>query len=282
MLASSPTLQAASARKHLSADHVRELLAAGGYRNASLAASERYGLPEGSAVSLQFGETVAGDHESGPRLTLRCNVALNGRKAYSGTATHWKVCKVVRFSMDDESANLMIEVDLVLGSRVLLDDIAAHGGDMFRHLRLLVADARETLMSLPVGADADAARRALRIEARYVGDLATGRSGFVEVPAARDGRQKTPGSRLRAFRIASRDQLLIGAACDCLSGRILPDLARALRRLILREAVARKRASPCAIGSMPSPAPSRRSIADPLVQPFDAGELATVACEPPS
>jgi hypothetical protein len=282
MLASSPVPQM-SAAGELSADHVGELLAAGGYRNADIAVSERYALPEGCGVALQFGETIVGDREGVPRLTLRCNVALNGRDAHSGYATRWNVDKVVRLSAGDELINFAIEVKLVLGRRVLLDDIVAHGGDAFRHLRHLVADARATLMSLPVAGEAAllVEGRALRIEARYVGDLAAGRSGFVGLHAADAGRPKASAARSRMFRIASRDQRLIGAACDCLSDRILPDLARALRQLVARETVPMRRSAPCEIGSKRHPASPRRLIADPQVEPFDVAELADLVCEPP-
>jgi hypothetical protein len=280
MLASSRTRQAASASE-LTADHVRELLAAGGYRDAGGATRERHALPEGCGVSLQFGETVVGDHGGTPGLTLRCNVALNGRDSYSGYATRWKLDKTVRLSAGDEPFNFACEVNLVLGGPVLLGDIAAHGGDVLRHLRLLFADARDTLMSLPVGGEAAVAGRALRIEARYVGDLAAGRCGFVSLHKAGGGRPKASVARLRTFRIASRDQRLIGAACDHLSNQVLPDLARALRRLIVHETKAMRRSAPWAVEAKRCPASPRRSITDPQVEPFDVAELAGLLCEPP-
>jgi hypothetical protein len=282
MLAPSPIPQAAPKRE-LSADHIRELLAASGYGNADAAVRERYSLPAGCGISLQFGEPIAENGNGVPYSTLRCNLVLNGSEAHSGHATRWTVDKAVRILAGGDRFSLAIEVKLVLGSRVFLDDILTYGGDAFRHLRLLIADARATLSAMP-GADeaADSVDGpALRIEARYIGDLAAGRSGFVGGHAAGDGPPRAPAAPPRR-RIASRERRMIGAACDCVSDELLPGLARSMRKLIARETASMRRPAPCEIESKRHPASTSHATSAAHAQPFDVAELAeTLSCEPP-
>jgi hypothetical protein len=281
MLAPSPTPQAAPKRE-LSADHIRALLTASGYGNADAAVRERYSLPAGCGISLQFGERIATNGDGVPHATLRCDLVLNGNEAHAGQAACWTVAKVVRTSAGGEQFSLAMDVKLVLGSGVFLDDILAHGADVFRHLRLLLADARATLLSLPVADEATASvdGQALRIEARFIGDLAAGRSGFVGVRAADDGRPRASAARPRMFRIAPRKQRMMAAACDCLADQVLPDLARALRRLIASEMVSVRRH--CEIGSKRHPASPSHAMSAAQAQPFDVAELAeTLSRESP-
>jgi hypothetical protein len=281
MLASPPGPRAAPTRE-LSADHVRALLVAGGYGNAAAVVRQRYSLPAGCGVSLQFGGEVVVDGDVLSRSILRCEVVLNGSDAHIGHAACWTVDKFIRVCTGGDRFGLAMDVRLVLGSRVFLDDILAHGGDVFRHLRLLLADARATALSLPVADEAAAGSDgpALRIEARYAGDLAAGRSGFVDGRAA-GGRPIASAARPWMLRIAARRKLMIAAACDCLADHILPDLARALRELIAREMASMRRLAPCEIGSKRHPA-SPPPIFDAQDQPFDLAELAeTLPYEPP-
>jgi hypothetical protein len=92
---------------------------------------------------------------------------------------------------------------------------------------MLIADARASLLDLLVD---DRSRREpdgpiVRIEAKYLGDLAAGRSGLVLSTEPRISHSaSTTTGRLR----------MTEAACDCLNDDILPDLARAVRSMILQ------------------------------------------------
>jgi hypothetical protein len=282
MLAPSPIPQAAP-KHELSADHIRELLAAGGYGNAA-AVCERYSLPAGCGLSLQFGERIAANGAGVPHSALRCDLVLNGSEVHAGYAACWTVTKVVRMSAGGEQGSLAMDVRLVLGSGVFLEDILAHGAGVFRHLRLLLADARATLLSLPVGDEAAAGidEPALRIEARFIGDLAAGRSGFVGGHAADDGGSRGSAARPGMLRISPRRQRTIAAACDCLADQVLPELARALRRLIACEMVSTRRPAHCEIQSRRHPLSPSHAMSAAQAQPFDVAELAEMlSCEQP-
>jgi hypothetical protein len=283
MLAPSPNPQAAPKRE-LSADHIRELLAASGYGNADAAVRKRYSLPAGSGLSLQFGEHLTVNGDGVPHSTLCCDFVLNGNEPLAGYAACWTAAKVVRTSAGGDQGSLAMDVRLVLGSGVFLEDIRIHGADVFRHLRLLLADARATLLSLPVADEtvAGADGPALRIEARFIGDLAAGRSGFVGGRAAGDGKSKASAAHPGMVRISPRRQQALAAACDCLADRIVPDLARALRRLIAREMVSMRRKAPCEIELRRHPASQSHASPAAQARPSDIAKLArTLSYDPP-
>ena len=91
----------------------------------------------------------------------------------------------------------------------------------------LIADANATLYDLRI--DDKASREAdspiMRIEAKFLDDLAVGRSGLVAstVPRIASHRVSTTTRHLRMLR----------TACDCLRDDVLPDLARAVRSVLL-------------------------------------------------
>jgi hypothetical protein len=233
---------------------------------------------------LQFGKRMAADGDGVPHSSLHCDLVLNGNEAHSGYAACWTAAKAVRMSGVGDQGSLTMDVRLVLGREVFLEDIRTHGADVFRHLRLLLADARATLLSLPVADEtvAGADGPALRIEARFIGDLAAGRSGFVGDRAAGDGRLKASTAHPRTFGIAQRRQQALAAACDYLAGRIVPDLARALRRLIARETLSMRRTAPCEIELRRQPASPSHARPAAQAQPFDVTELARrLSYEPP-
>ncbi len=127
----------------------------------------------------------------------------------------------IRQTFRGQDALFAVEADLTLGSGIALADILGHGGDVYRHLRLLVADARETLHASAVvdGAPSGFADPAIRIEAKFVGDIAFGRSGLA-------------GSR--GSNISARHRRLSSGACDLIKDRLLPNLAHAVRTVILQ------------------------------------------------
>jgi hypothetical protein len=65
----------------------------------------------------------------------------------------------------------------------------------------------------------------MRIEAKFLGDLAVGRSGLVASTetCTASHRVSTTARHLRMLR----------TACDCLRDEVLPDLARAVRSILL-------------------------------------------------
>ncbi len=125
---------------------------------------------------------------------------------------------------------MALDADLILAKNVTIADTLARGRDVYRHLRLLIADARDTLgeLRLDESGRADAAAGpALRIEARLLGDLISGRSGVVAGNGSRS-------------RISVRYRRITNAACGWLLDEALPNLARAVAAVIPQARVARR------------------------------------------
>jgi hypothetical protein len=178
-------------------------------------------LSRGCAVSLQFGDQIVVGANGTTRLTIRCSLRVNGEDDRVAGMTCWRIRKSSHGRIGSERLELAIEADVLLGSGIALGDVLANGRNVYRQLRLLIADARDTLRDLPV-ADASpngAPGPALLIEARFLGDLAVGRSGLV----ASNGLERS-----------ARHLRMTAAACDWLKDGMLPDLARAVRAMILQ------------------------------------------------
>ncbi len=164
----------------LTDDQIRAVLAAGGYRSAATSVRGIRSFPAGCAVALQFGDKVTVDQSGRPTQTIQCSLRINGEDDHTDNVTRWRIEKWCPRSAGSDAFNLAIEADLVLGSNISLVDIAAHGGDAYRHLRMLIADARDTLIELAVDRQQlEVTGPAVRIEARQLRDLIAGRSGFV-------------------------------------------------------------------------------------------------------
>jgi hypothetical protein len=186
-------------------------------------------LPRGSGVSLQFGGDVARDADGTPRLTVRCRVILNGDAPYEGVTNSWQVDRIVACGEGEARLRIAVEAMLVLGA-VTRDEVVTRGGDVFRHLRLLIADARATLYAQPLGrVEATAPSPAVRIEMRSVGELVAGRSGLID---RRRVRMTASAHRLRVSRMSPADVRRGVAVCDYLADDLLPELARAVRALM--------------------------------------------------
>jgi hypothetical protein len=209
----------------LTIDRVRAVLDACGYQSAAVLLAGTHSLSPGCTVALQFGDQIAMSGSGAKRLTIRCSLQVNGSDDRVSGVTYWQIRKSFRPVIGADGFSLAIEADMILGSGKRLANIMAHGGDAYRHLRMLIADARATLQDLQIddrpGWKPDGA--VLRVEAKFVGDLATGRSGLVS-PFKPDGSLGTTTCHLRMIR----------AACDCLNDDILPDLSRAVRSMMLQ------------------------------------------------
>ncbi len=203
----------------LTDDHIRTVLAAGGYRSAVTSVRGIRSLPSGCAMALQFGDQVTVGESGSPSLTIQCSLRINGEEERSDNVTRWRIEKWCPRSAGADAFDLAITADLVLGGAVTLADVASPGGDAYRHLRTLIADARDTLNELAVDQERpEMTGPTVRIEARQLGDLIAGRSGLIAPHRS---------------HVSSRYLRMTHAACDWLGNEVLPDLARAVRRVIL-------------------------------------------------
>ena len=238
-------------------DDLRRLLAACGY-DSTVVDGAKLAVPAGCSIALQFGEDIAlGDDETA-RAAVRCKLAIGANHQHAGGASRWHIHKLIALSGDTDRFCVAIEAELLLGAGLTFGDTLLQGSKIFDHLRLLLADARETLHSLPRSRrdDAQIDGPTLRVEARFVGELAAGRTGLVRAGTG-------PGSRpgLAPRQISAVNQRLLSAACTCVADQLIPDLSRALRELAARPLNARfvqpnardhlPGSSPCQISSSP-------------------------------
>jgi hypothetical protein len=212
----------------LSEERMRAVLEVCGYRSTAVMLAGRHSLSPGCTLSLQFGDHIAVGVGGAKRLTIRCSVQINGSDDRVGGVTYWQIHKLFRPPVGPEGIGIAIEADLILGRGIRLADVPARGGEAYRHLRMLIVDARATLRDLRIDerAHREGDGPVVRIEAKFLGGLAAGRSGLV---ASTEPRTSSHGART-----TTRHLRMTEAACDCLSDDILPDLARAVRGMILQ------------------------------------------------
>lgn len=216
----------------LSAERLRAGLEACGYHCTTALLSGTHSLAPGCTVSLQFGDRIARDAGGETCLTVRCSIRINGSDERVRGMTRWQIRKQVPAPGGIPQLSFAIEADLITGGNVGLADVLAHGGDAYRHLHMLIADASLSLHGLSIddmhGNDAgDAVLAAVkRIEARFFGDIAAGRSGLVAADHA--------GDFTHPANVASRHLRMTRVACDWLKDDVLPDLASAIRRMVLQ------------------------------------------------
>ncbi len=216
----------------LSGERLRAGLEACGYRCTSASLSGVRSIAPGCTMSLQFGDRVGKEADDVTCLTVRCSIQINGGGEQIGEATRWRIRKEVPAPGAVPGLHFAIEADLIIGHDISLAEVLAHGGDVYRHLHMLIGDASATLYDLSIndgrGFDAGALVVApvMRIEARFVGDLAAGRSGLV----ASDG----AGDFTHSASVAARHLRITRVACDWLKDDVLPDLASAIRRIVLQ------------------------------------------------
>jgi hypothetical protein len=214
----------------LSVEQLRKLLAACGYRN-TVVVGGKYSLPVGCGVALQFGGRVAQQADEPTQATVHCDFAINGSNHHVTGASYWQIEKTVRMFTGAVQTSVAIKANLLLGDGMVVEEAVAYGSSIFRHLRLLLADARDALQTLSIAREDDARVEgpALRIEARFVGSLVAGRSGFVRARAHRGGTGANLSPQIRAF-----DQRLLDAVCEYLAAQLIPDLARGARSMVAR------------------------------------------------
>jgi hypothetical protein len=214
-------------------DHLREALQRAGYSveevadpavatpyRRSLKGQRVSGIRPRSprcSASIQFGDEIATGVDGTMCLTVRCRLRFTSEDDRLADVARWQI----RQAFCGPDALFAVEADLTLGSGIALADILGHGGDVYRHLRLLVADAREALHTLAVvdGASSGFADPAIRIEAKFIGDIAFGRSGLAGAHGS---------------NISARYRRLTSGACDLIKDQLLPNLAHAVRTMILQ------------------------------------------------
>jgi len=221
-----PTAPTAATELMLTPDRLRVLLEASGFGSSMAVAPGRHQLSVGCSIVLQFGDEVVRDEAGVRQIKVKSSIVINGDDRRADRVTRWEISRSVSAVADDERFGIALEADLLLGSVVPLEDRLISGEEALRHLRQLIADLQATLRGLPLNdrLGEDARLPILRIEARFSGDIAVGRSGVV--PAPENGRRPaTPRTTAQHVRLGI-------ATCDCLAEQVLPDILRAVRTVI--------------------------------------------------
>ncbi len=260
----------------LSADHLRAVLDACGYRSTRVRPTGTAHLAAGCKVLLQFGDLITTSADGAMCVTVRCSIVINGAEPSAGGVCCWQIRKVLPALTGAVRLSIAIEADLLLGSGVLIKELLPHSDDIYQHLRLLIADMRATMHELVAhddpGHDGDAP--VLRIEASFVGDLAAGRSGIASSRAA-DVRQDSAAIP----RVTHRHRHITTAACDCLLNSVLPELARTIHGMDAQRSTGC--AAPQAVVIEQSLASSSRPVPSAPAQSIGlASHAATTPAEP--
>lgn len=211
---------------YLGAERLRAGLEACGYRCTNVILPGKHSVLPGCTVTMQLGDRIAIDDDGVTCLTLRASIQINGSDERVYGATRWRIRKLFPAPVGTDRLCFAIEADLFLGSDVRLIDVLAHGGDVYRHLHTLICDASATLRDVVRDHNQSAIAPVMRIEARFFGDLAAGRSGLV---ASFDESGVPLPARATAHHVH-----VTRAACHLLRDEILPDLASAIRRIALQ------------------------------------------------
>lgn len=203
----------------LTTDRLRALFDASGFASAMFVAPGRHVLPVGSSIVLQFGDEVTRDETGNRRITVKSSIVINGEDRRADRVTRWQLSRSMPIAAGDERISIVVDADLLVGT-VHLDQHVIGCEEALCHLQLLIADVQATLRSLPVSdrLGADARGPAVRIEARFSGDMVVGRSGVVQTSGS--------GRRSAALRATAQHIRMGVATCDCLAEQILPDVLR--------------------------------------------------------
>ncbi|MEJ0052088.1 MAG: hypothetical protein WDN02_12920 [Methylovirgula sp.] len=190
------------------------ILAARGYQVSAEASS--LALAPVCALALHFGDQLTRSAEGMPELTIRAGLDAGAGATPSSPATmHWTLRKSdLRFARG-ERIRLRLEIDLFLSNDTNLDNLHLELRPAAANLARLVGDARTLLNGLVTDKTSEGHRGpVLRLEARFVGDLFTGRCGLISAGRA---------------PMSFRHQAASLAGCDWLKQTILPELAASLR-----------------------------------------------------
>jgi hypothetical protein len=218
-----PTLHPAP---RLTVDRLHAVLETRGFQCAIVLLAGAHSLAPGCTVSLQFGDRIAIGAGGAMRLTIRCSVQINGGEVRARGVTYWQIRRLVSPPSGSDGLGIAIEADLILGGEIGLSKVPARVDHALSHLRRLIADARDTLRDLPID---DRPGRciegsAVRIEAKFLGDLAAGRSGLVV--------SREPRIAAYSPAMTTDHKRMTRAACNWLDDEVLPELAQAVRSMI--------------------------------------------------
>jgi hypothetical protein len=210
----------------LAPERLRAGLEACGYHCAVALLPGSYPVFPGCSVALQFGDRIAVGADGTTRLTVGCSIQINDGREHVSGVSFWQIRKLFHSTVDPDRLCFVIEADVILHDPAEFAEVLAHGGDLYRHLQMLIADACDTLRDLPIegshGQEADGP--IVRIEAQFLGDLAAGRSGLVA--------SSEPANVADERGATTRRLSMTRAACAALGDDILPDLARAVGDMI--------------------------------------------------
>ncbi len=186
-------------------------MAARGYQVSAEASS--LALAPVCALALHFGDQLTRSAEGMPELTIRAG--LDAGATTSSSTMHWTLRKSdLRFARG-ERIRLRLEIDLFLSNHTNLDNLHLELRPAAANLNRLVGDARTLLSGLVIDKTNEGHRGpVLRLEARFVGDLFTGRCGLISAGRA---------------PMSFRHQAASLAGCDWLKQTVLPELAASLR-----------------------------------------------------
>ena len=189
------------------------VLAARGYRLT--ARSGAYVPTPLCTLAVHFGDRLTQSATGEPELLIRAGLEVRTAKPALSTGVRWTLRKSeLRFTRA-EQIRLTIEIEIFLPEATSGEDLRREINPLYTNLGGLLQDARKALL----GVDVDEAPKGgpgpiLRLEARFIGDLFAGRSGFIS-------------SGRNLINVRHRSACI--AACDWLRHSIVPDFILSLR-----------------------------------------------------
>lgn len=209
-------------------DILQAALAVRGYKSEILSAFRSVELPSGSALATQFGDEVAVDSRGRTRVILNARFQINADAGPSagliclGVEKAHQIGGELPFELALKlKLQIGIEADCCVPSELERGRSAIQRAESFAYLQSLLVDARETVRSLRIDPLENAVcGPAIRIEARFFGDIALGRTGVMRSPKA---------------AVSSDYVRYTSAVCEWLQDRALPDLRSVLDALSRKE-----------------------------------------------
>jgi hypothetical protein len=176
--------------------------------------------PPGLSMVVQFGDTITVSAGK-PALVVRCGVQMSDGR--SRDVARWKIQKTIAVT-EPQPFSIVIEADVVVSNRMVLSEVLSDEDDIYWHIGVLFNDLHGTLMTVPVSGRTAGEIPAARIEARFFGDVAAGRSGLA---------REVKGDR--NLSLGSRQILqIMRTGCDFLRAEVFPELAGVIRGSVAR------------------------------------------------